>query len=459
MVEGDRTIRVLWRKAWRKLNSALYQFLFHNLDPQKNMLKRPKIQSGRQMVVEEAYLGEGYAVYTPTEAGKSAFVARQQHYKKLYDEGAFDLEGVSKPCVVSKHQSMFPRASSDLLRFIKNDLGTLRFAKLQPIIAALLKALHNIHDHHMAHGDLKAENILCYQLSDKSYAIEITDFEGATFAAAQDVGEAKYVCSVNSPHYSAPEIIDSPSKAFTLEALQAADVWSLGYVLFALVLAKFPQTALYPILRLSDNTARSQTERYQERIKLDLQDPQSFQTKIDNMLDEVFQTVSSHRQVCKPILKKMLRVNPHERPRVRELLDEFRRIYTGPIPSLSEETRLAQGWVVSDTDWLKSANVSAGFFAQPIYGSMMKARESLLKLRDTTSMTAEHVDLQDFVGGMQHLSETDFSQLHGRFKREGLLNALTQYLESMAERQRPTSPCASVEDEGSDAGFSSLPSI
>ena len=93
----------------------------------------------------------------------------------------------------------------------------------------IISAVDYCHRFNIAHRDLKLENIL---IDDKSN-IKIADFG---MAAWQDSSRGNLLrTSCGSPHYAAPEVISG--KPYDG---RAADIWSCGIILYALLAAKLP---------------------------------------------------------------------------------------------------------------------------------------------------------------------------------------------------------------------------
>ncbi|KAF8892071.1 kinase-like domain-containing protein [Infundibulicybe gibba] len=85
------------------------------------------------------------------------------------------------------------------------------------------------HQFNIAHRDLKPENILL----DKDSNIKIVDFGMAAWQAVNEDGMLRTSCG--SPHYAAPEIISgNPYNG------SAADIWSCGVILYALLCGRLP---------------------------------------------------------------------------------------------------------------------------------------------------------------------------------------------------------------------------
>ncbi|KAF8074990.1 kinase-like domain-containing protein [Lyophyllum atratum] len=92
----------------------------------------------------------------------------------------------------------------------------------------IIAAMDYCHRFNIAHRDLKPENILL----DNDCNIKIADFGMAAWQANND-GMLRTSCG--SPHYAAPEIISGVTYNGS-----AADIWSCGVILFALLAGKLP---------------------------------------------------------------------------------------------------------------------------------------------------------------------------------------------------------------------------
>jgi BR serine/threonine kinase len=104
-------------------------------------------------------------------------------------------------------------------RFLKEELA-LRFFR------QIIYGLDYLHSLGICHRDLKPENILL----DEQYNIKIADFGFARFLKS-NVADT----SCGSPHYAAPEIV----RGETYDG-RAADVWSCGVILYALLAGYLP---------------------------------------------------------------------------------------------------------------------------------------------------------------------------------------------------------------------------
>ncbi|TRM65318.1 kinase-like domain-containing protein [Schizophyllum amplum] len=92
----------------------------------------------------------------------------------------------------------------------------------------IISAVEYFHRFDIAHRDLKPENILL----DQDGNVKIADFGMATLQAAGSL----LTSSCGSPHYAAPEII---VEGATYDGA-AADVWSCGVVLYAMLVGTLP---------------------------------------------------------------------------------------------------------------------------------------------------------------------------------------------------------------------------
>ena len=100
----------------------------------------------------------------------------------------------------------------------------------------LMSAVAHLHSLHIAHLDLKPENFLLVSSSPDS-AIKIADFGFADFQRPGQV--LKEICG--SPGYIAPEIV-SPRASVDGYTL-AADIWSMGVILYILLTGYPPFSA------------------------------------------------------------------------------------------------------------------------------------------------------------------------------------------------------------------------
>ncbi|EAU90539.1 CAMK/CAMKL/GIN4 protein kinase [Coprinopsis cinerea okayama7 len=93
----------------------------------------------------------------------------------------------------------------------------------------IISAVDYCHRFNIAHRDLKPENILL----DENSNIKIADFGMAAWQSNPDAETLRTSCG--SPHYAAPEIINGQPYNGA-----AADIWSCGIILHALLVGKLP---------------------------------------------------------------------------------------------------------------------------------------------------------------------------------------------------------------------------
>jgi BR serine/threonine kinase len=94
------------------------------------------------------------------------------------------------------------------------------------VFRQIIFGLEFLHMHAICHRDLKPENILMDQFDD----VKIGDFGFARWMRENIAGT-----SCGSPHYAAPEIV----RGITYDG-RAADIWSCGVLLFALLAGHLP---------------------------------------------------------------------------------------------------------------------------------------------------------------------------------------------------------------------------
>ncbi|KAG6886217.1 hypothetical protein C0993_010779 [Termitomyces sp. T159_Od127] len=92
----------------------------------------------------------------------------------------------------------------------------------------IISAMDYCHRFNIAHRDLKPENILL----DQNFNIKIADFG---MAAWQGTDDGLLRTSCGSPHYAAPEIVSG-----IMYNGSAADIWSCGVILYALLAGNLP---------------------------------------------------------------------------------------------------------------------------------------------------------------------------------------------------------------------------
>lgn len=116
----------------------------------------------------------------------------------------------------------------DLLLKLDKKKRSLKEIEVKYIIHRLTKALYYLHQHNIAHRDIKLENILLT----KNGSIKLSDF-GLSYYSQSPIGH-RMKSSVGTPFYVAPEIIQG--KYYGNEV----DYWSLGVVMYLLLTGTLP---------------------------------------------------------------------------------------------------------------------------------------------------------------------------------------------------------------------------
>lgn len=165
--------------------------------------------------------------------------------KKLKNQAEFELlqrevnlmRSMDHPFIVSFYEvlddkdnfyiSMELIENENLLDYINNNQG-LGEQQARRVFSQLVAVLEYLHvEKRVMHRDLKAENVLL----DKNYNVRLVDF-GLSKAFSKNDPFLQTTCG--SPAYVAPEIIKE--KPYT----SAADIWSLGVLLYAMVAGHLP---------------------------------------------------------------------------------------------------------------------------------------------------------------------------------------------------------------------------
>jgi len=97
------------------------------------------------------------------------------------------------------------------------------------VIRQILEAVRYLHDHNIAHRDLKVDNILCSN-ENHDFHIYVADFGLSRFFS----DDAMMISRVGSVEYAAPEILLGQPYS------KACDLWSIGVVTYILLTGMFP---------------------------------------------------------------------------------------------------------------------------------------------------------------------------------------------------------------------------
>eukprot|EP01064_Diplonema_japonicum_P011188 TRINITY_DN18461_c0_g2_i1.p1 TRINITY_DN18461_c0_g2~~TRINITY_DN18461_c0_g2_i1.p1 ORF type:complete len:427 (+),score=52.91 TRINITY_DN18461_c0_g2_i1:82-1281(+) len=124
----------------------------------------------------------------------------------------------------------------DLMKKLENGRFSEKVAR--GYFQQMIVGLHYVHSQHIAHRDLKPDNILVTTRN----VVKITDFGLSNFQEADERGHVPRGQSLKTccgtPYYVAPEVITSSNKkgysGFT------CDVWSLGILLYVMLVGDVP---------------------------------------------------------------------------------------------------------------------------------------------------------------------------------------------------------------------------
>lgn len=200
-------------------------------------------------VLSPSYVNCPHAVGQFIKEAQIISLTDHPHIVKLYAQGEWEhgfyiamelIRGVSLKQFILQHSLSLKRALE--------------------IILQVAHALHHLHSHGVIHRDLKPENILITEEGD----VKVIDFGIAQLheETAQGIARAPFV---GTPNYMSPEQKEHPA-----QVTFASDIFSLGVILYELILGKLSYglitlTGLPKKLKaiLSKALAISPSERYQ----------------------------------------------------------------------------------------------------------------------------------------------------------------------------------------------------
>jgi len=239
-------------------------------------------------------------------------IGRNSHTLKQVEKEINALRLCSHPSIAKFHEVLEVENSvylimeyvphGELFEYIKSK-GRLSEPEAVYMGKQIISALDYCHRAGIAHRDVKPENVLI----DERHNIKLVDFGLCSFyretnqlstdptAAIQDISNtdgsntqqnAILNTQCGSPHYAAPEVLlglgyDGP----------AADIWSFGVLLYAMVTGSLPFTArLIPQL-------------------------------VQKIVAGVYRMPSFLSPLCKHLLSGILRVNPRDRMSIEEIIN------------------------------------------------------------------------------------------------------------------------------------------
>jgi eukaryotic-like serine/threonine-protein kinase len=155
---------------------------------------------------------------------RAAGQLNSEHVCRVMDVGRFDT---GAPYIVMEYLQ-----GEDLAAVLRRR-GPLRVAEAVDYILQGIEGLAEAHAHGIIHRDLKPENLFLHKRNDGGTIVKVLDFgisKMAMAAASTRTGDI-----MGSPAYMAPEQMESSTQVD-----HRADVWSLGVVLYQLVVGKAP---------------------------------------------------------------------------------------------------------------------------------------------------------------------------------------------------------------------------
>ena len=183
--------------------------------------------------------------------------------------------------------------------------GPLSITETLKYFHQIIGAVDYFHRFNVAHRDLKPENILL----DHNFNIKIADFGMAAWQINTSGTTDLMKTSCGSPHYAAPEIIKGDPYVGS-----AADIWSCGVILYAMLTAQLPF------------------------------DDDDLPELLDKVIAGKFTIPSSVDPLAQNLIKRMLVVNARKRITMAEIfVHPFFKLYTDGTPqsSVPELSRIA----------------------------------------------------------------------------------------------------------------------
>ncbi|MEW6600993.1 MAG: protein kinase [Nitrospirota bacterium] len=168
------------------------------------------------------------------------------------------------------------------------------------VLLTVVQALKLLHDHNIIHSDLKPDNILIESVADR-FVSKLIDFDSSF--TEEELPEPEEV--MGDQVYYSPELINYINlEGRGMEVTCASDIFSLGLIFCNYVygtLPDFNSEHHYPCIALLNG----------DKLKI----PKS---------DEVPHDIRN-------LLEKMVSFNPKERPTIKEIQDDLKKIKSGKI--------------------------------------------------------------------------------------------------------------------------------
>ncbi|KAG9402552.1 hypothetical protein AC1031_007162 [Aphanomyces cochlioides] len=223
----------------------------------KRWHEKEKIGQGAQGTVYrcvEAATGRTVAIKEINTKGLSdheieALMSEATVMKSLQHKHIVQYHGVKqKKRTLEISMEFMPGGS--LSAYIRAVGGSLTLERTKNYTWQLLRAVQFLHEHRIAHRDIKSANVL---LSEDQSQIKLADF-----GALKEIGSISVVGGLKgTPHWMAPEVIKEQQ---TSEGWMKADIWSLGCTVLEMLTGRTPWqeysnplTAMYKIVS-SDST-------------------------------------------------------------------------------------------------------------------------------------------------------------------------------------------------------------
>ena len=186
----------------------------------------------------------------------------------------------------------------DLCDFLNTHSEKILNIKLKlKIFEDIVKAIDYMHSKHVAHLDLKLENIM---INEVDYSIRIIDF-GKSFQWKKGNKEFSLINVISSYEYMSPEEFTDINKELKPDKI---DIWAIGLVLYCLLYNSFP----WNVAVFSDRQFYSHIN----FLKCGQLSPMIFK--------DIPQLTSSQNNIIKTIFKKCLCLTPKDRINTREIL-------------------------------------------------------------------------------------------------------------------------------------------